>query len=403
MTTSSNITQYRITGASWLDVATGEYSQRDLLIGAGNILHDDGRDATHIDASGLTAMFGLWDCHAHAGGLMYDPDARGFFEGVPERTIRAGENFRQAMNMGITGVRCVGDADEIDLAWGSAFAAGSSAGPRVTGAGRGIRTTCGHGTSYPRVHTQLDAELVADGPDAMAKAVRSLVERGAQWIKIMLTGGLASPHETAEAGQFTVDELEKVMEVAALRGIPVAAHCGGDEQAIIFSELGGRSVEHGYMLTEKAASVMARNGTWLVPTIGVTHDQEYIKAQGWPDHAASRSRELMPLHASALHACIDAGVKIALGADLNPIGVRYHRELELLETVGMDRRSILRAASVGGRDLNGFGDQSMPDPGAAADLLFLEDDPMVSPGTLKEPALVISYGRIVGDRLALAS
>jgi len=237
MTTSSNTPEYRIRGASWLDVETGERSARDLLIGAGSVLYDDGRDATLIDASGLTAMFGLWDCHVHAGGMMYDPDARGFFEGVPERTIRAGENFREAVNMGITGVRCVGDADEIDLAWSSAYAAGSSAGPRVRGAGRGIRTTCGHGTSYPRVHTQLDAELIVDGPDAMSKAVRSLVERGAHWIKIMLTGGLASPHETADAGQFTKDELDKVMEVAKLRGIPVAAHCGGDEQAIIFSEL----------------------------------------------------------------------------------------------------------------------------------------------------------------------
>ena len=403
MTTSSNTPEYRIRGASWLDVETGEHSARDLLVGAGSVLYDDGRDATLIDASGLTAMFGLWDCHVHAGGMMYDPDARGFFEGVPERTIRAGENFREAVNMGITGVRCVGDADEIDLAWSSAYAAGSSAGPRVRGAGRGIRTTCGHGTSYPRVHTQLDAELIVDGPDAMSKAVRSLVERGAHWIKIMLTGGLASPHETAEAGQFTKDELDKVMEVAKLRGIPVAAHCGGDEQAIIFSELGGRSVEHGYTLTEKAAAVMARNGTWLVPTIGVTHDQEYIEAQGWPDHAANRSRELLPLHASALHACIDAGVKIALGADLNPIGVRYHRELELLETAGMDRRSILRAASVGGRDLNGFGDGSTPEPGAVADLLLLEDDPMVSLDTLREPALAMSHGRVVADRLALES
>jgi len=148
---------------------------------------------------------------------------------------------------------------------------------------------------------------------------------------------------------------------------------------------------------------MARNGTWLVPTIGVTHDQEYIKAQGWPDHAANRSRELLPLHASALHACIDAGVKIALGADLNPIGVRYHRELELLETAGMDRRSILRAASVGGRDLNGFGDGSTPEPGAVADLLLLEDDPMVSLDTLREPALAMSHGRVVADRSALES
>ena len=145
----------------------------------------------------------------------------------------------------------------------------------------------------------MEAELIVDGPSAMARAVRRQVERGAQWIKIMLTGGLYSPHEAASDGQFTEAELAVLMEVANQRRIPVAAHCGGTEPAVAFSGLGGRSIEHGYELDERAAEVMARNGTWLVPTLGVTHDQEYIAAEGWPEHAAARSRELMPAHAAA--------------------------------------------------------------------------------------------------------
>ena len=389
----------RIRGASWLDTSTGETVVRDLLVADGVIRKEDGRRAAAIDGSGLTAMFGLWDCHAHAGGLMYDPDATGYFEGAPDRTIRAGENFRQAAEMGVTGVRCVDEADDLDLAWGRAYASGTTLGPRVTGAGRGIRTTGGHGTAFPRVYTQMGAELIVDGPDAMARAVRRQVERGAQWIKIMLTGGLYSPHEAADEGQFTQAELSTLMEVANQRHIPVAAHCGGTEPAIAFSELGGRSIEHGYMLDERAAEAMARNGTWLVATIGVTHDQEYIQSQGWPEHAANRSRELMPVHAAALHACIEAGVEIAVGADLNPIGPRFHRELEMLERAGMDRRSVLHAASVSGRALNGFGAWSSPDPGAVADLILVEEDPMSSLDTLKEPVVVITHGRVVASRL----
>ena len=75
----------------------------DLLIENGVFQTEDGRPADTVDGSGLTAMFGLWDCHAHAGGLMYDPDAAGYFEGAPDRTIRAGQNFRQAVEMGVTG------------------------------------------------------------------------------------------------------------------------------------------------------------------------------------------------------------------------------------------------------------------------------------------------------------
>ncbi len=385
----------RIRGASWLDTSTGETVVRDLLVEDGVIRKEDGRRAAAIDGSGLTAMFGLWDCHAHAGGLMYDPDAAGYFEAAPDRTIRAGENFRQAAEMGVTGVRCVDEADDLDLAWGRAYAAGTTLGPRVVGAGRGIRTTGGHGTAHPRVYTQMKAELIVDGPDAMARAVRRQVERGAQWIKIMLTGGLYSPYEAADEGQFTEAELATLMEVANQRGIPVAAHCGGTAPAIAFSERGGRSIEHGYQLDEQAAEVMARNGTWLVATIGVTHDQEFIEAEGWPEHAAVRSRELMPVHAAALHACIEAGVPVAVGADLNPIGPRFHRELEMLERAGMDRRAVLHAASVGGRALNGFGDCSTPDPGAVADLILVEENPMSSLDTLKEPVVVITHGRLV--------
>ncbi|MXZ30631.1 MAG: amidohydrolase family protein [Acidimicrobiia bacterium] len=390
----------RIRGADWLDVASGETAPRDLLVDDGTLCHDDGREAVTVDAAGLTAMFGLWDCHSHPGGLMYDNAGVGFFEGLADRTIRAGENFAGAVTAGVTGVRCLDEADELDLAWGRAYAAGTSLGPRVTGAGRALRTTAGHGTCYPRHYTGMNMELVCDGPDAMAKAVRRQLERGAQWIKVMLTGGLYSPHETCDGGQFTVAELDAVMEVANLRGIPVAAHCGGAEVAIAFSERGGRSVEHGYLLNEEAAAVMAANGTWLVPTVGVTHDQEYIEAEQWPKHAAERSREVMPGHAEALKMCIAAGVRIAVGADLNPIGERLHRELEMMERAGMDRRSVLHAASVGGRQLNGFGGASAPVPGAAADLILTEENPMESLSTLRSPRLVVSHGRPAAGALA---
>ena len=392
----------RIRGVSWFNVELGQSTPCDLLVDGGVIQAPDGRPATDLDASGLTAMFGLWDCHAHPGGLMYDNAGVGFFEGSPERTIRAGENFTAAVAAGVTGVRALDEADDLDLAWGRTYAAGTTPGPRVTGAGRAIRTTAGHGTCFPRHYTGVEAELVCDGPDAMAWAVRRQVERGAQWIKLMLTGGLYSPHETADGGQFTTAELDTVMEVANLRGIPTAAHCGGSEVAVAFAARGGRSVEHGYMLNEEAAAAMARNGTWLVPTVGVTHDEEYIEAEGWPRHAAERAKELRGGHAEALQMCIAAGVPIAAGADLNPIGVRLHRELEMMERAGMDRLSVLYAATVGGRRLNGLGDAAEPRPGAAADLIVLAGNPMDSLAALRRPLLVVSHGRPVAGDLATA-
>lgn len=387
----------RIRGAEWFDVATGSTSRTDLLVRDGVFVPDDGAPAEEIDASGTIAMFGLWDCHAHPGGLMYDPDGTGWFESPADRTIRAGLNLQQAARMGITGVRCVDETDGIDLAWSRWFARGDALGPRVLGAGRGIRTTAGHGTRYPRSYTRLEGEAVADGPTEMMRAVRTELERGAHWIKIMLTGGLMSEHETVDGGQFSDDELTALMGMANLREIPVAAHCGGSGPAIRFSELGGRSIEHGYRLDEEAAAVMAANGTWLVPTVSVTHDQEYIAAEGWPEHAAARSREAMPVHADALQACIAAGVRIAVGADLNPIGPRLHRELAMLERAGMGRLSVLQAATVGGRALNGLGEATTPEPGADADVIFVSASPVDDLSVLAEPRLVIAAGRVVHD------
>lgn len=384
--------RWQLKGATWLDVATGETGRRDLAISEGTIVAE-ASDATVVDASGLTALFGLWDCHTHPGGLMYDLDATGYFEAAPDRTIRAGENLQQAARMGVTGIRAVDEADEIDLAWSKAYALGAPAGPRVTGAGRGIRTTAGHGTAFPRRFTQLHAELVVDGATEVARAVRLLVERGAHWVKAMLTGGLYSPHETVDGMQFTDAELASLMEVAHQRGIPVAAHCGGSDAAIAFAQLGGRSVEHGYALDERAAKAMADAGTWLVPTLSVTHDREFIEAEGWPEHAANRAKASAPGHAEALHACIEAGVRIAVGADLNPIGPRLHRELEMMERAGMDRRSVLEAATVGGRALNALGEASTPEPGAAADLILVEGDPMADLGVLRAPQMVLAHGR----------
>ena len=140
---------------------------------------------------------------------------------------------------------------------------------------------------------------------------------------------------------------------------------------------------------------MAKNGTWFVPTIGVTHDFEMMERDGWPEHAKNRAQEAAKRHAESLKACLDAGVKIATGADLNPIGPRLHAEIRMLERAGMDRLSVLHAASVGGRELNGLGAESRPSRGASADLIFLEKNPIEVPVTLESPQLVFTNNRLL--------
>lgn len=383
-------------GGRVLDVGTGETRQQDVAVANGLVVAaDNASGAEVIDVDGLTICFGLWDCHAHPGSLMYDPGARGYFDGAAEWSVRAGANLLEAARMGITGVRALSEPDGIDIAWSRAFRDGLVAGPRLMCAAQAIRTTGGHGTAYPRRHLRVEAELVCDGPVEMTRAVRRLVENGAHWVKVMLTGGLYSEHETVDGGQLTADELRALVATATDKGVPVAAHCGSARWATLFAELGGRSVEHGYALDEGAAAAMAKAGTWLVPTISVTHDVELMDADSWPEHARERALGTAPGHADAVHACLAAGVRLAIGADLNPIGPRLHAELRALEQIGLDRLTVLRAATAGGRELNGLGAETAPRPGSVADLILLEGNPLDGLSVLARPVGVMAFGRFI--------
>ncbi len=393
---------YLIHGAEVLDAATGEATRRDLAIVDGHVAEiARAGDAVDIDGQGLTICFGLWDCHAHPGSLMYDLTGRSYFEPAAEWAVRAAANLFEAASMGITGVRTLSEPDGVDLAWRDAFRSGSVRGPRLRCAAQPIRTTGGHGSAYPRQHTRVDAEVICDGPVEMARGVRQLVERGADWIKVMLTGGLYSKHETVDGGQLTEEELGALVATATDKGLPVAAHCGSARWATVFARLGGRSVEHGYALDEAAARAMAEAGTWLVPTVGVTHDVELMEADNWPPHARERAAAVAPGHAEAIRACLEAGVRLAIGADLNPIGPRLHAELRLLEGIGIDRLTLLHAATVGGRALNGLGDATEPVPGTVADLLLLPGSPLDGLDVLGRPAAVFAFGRPIAGSLKL--
>jgi len=385
-----------IRGGHVIDTATGEAAAADIGVSRGVVVPvDDVDDPVTIDAGGRHVLFGLNDVHAHPGGLMYDPCGHGYFENLADRTVRAGENLLEAVSMGVTGVRAVGEAEGADVAWSRAFASWAFPGPRLSCAGPIIRTTGGHGTAFPREYMHVRPDLIGDGADAMRRAVRYLGERGVDWIKICLTGGLFSAHESVDGGQLSVDELAAVMTTARERALPVAAHCGSARHAEEFARQGGRSVEHGYALDEASVKVMAECGCFLVPTIGVTHDMDLIVGDGWPDHARIRAEQTAPGHADAVRAAIEAGVRIACGADLNPIGPRLHAELRILESIGIDRLTVLHAATSGGRELLGLGASTCPASGDAADLIVVDGDPLADLDVLRTPSTVIVHGRTI--------
>lgn len=385
-----------IAGGSVLDVATGERTRRDVGVRDGRVVEPSevSRDAVVLDAGDATVLYGMWDCHNHPGSLMHDPTGESYFEAAPARAMRVIANLSDALRAGITGVRVLGEVDEIDIALADATSRGELVGPRVMPSGRTLHTTGGHGVVYPRDQMRSQYFDKVDGADAIRRSVRSHVEHGAKWIKVCLTGGLFSAHEAVDDAQFDDEEIQVLLATASSRSIPVAAHCGSPRIAEKFARLGGRSIEHGYFLDEAAAKVMAENGVWLTPTISVSHDEAMMVADGWPPHAIERAREVAARHREALHACLEAGVRISIGVDLNPVTVRFHRELELLESAGVSRLEVLRAATAGGRELNGLGAGTAPSAGDAADLIVVEGDPVDGLDALKQVRHVVAHGRV---------
>lgn len=390
-----------IQGGEVLDVATGERIRRDVGVRDGRIVDAaELVDAVTVDARSATVLFGLWDCHAHPGSLMHDPTGGSYFETTPARAMRAVANLGDALRAGVTGVRVLGETDDIDIAMAQATESGELIGPRIVPSGLTLHTTGGHGQVYPRDFMRVRYFDKVDGPDSIRRSVREHVEHGAKWIKVCLTGGLFSQHESVDDTQLDDEELETLLATAQSRNIPVTAHCGSPRIAERFARLGGRSVEHGYFLDDAAAQAMAEHGVWLIPTISVSHDVEMMRADGWPEHAIERAQEVAERHREALHACLRAGVRIAIGADLNPIATRLHREMELLEAAGMSRLEVLRAATAGGRELNGYGSSTAPTGGDIADLIVVDGDPLDDTAVLSSPRHVIAHGRVATGGIA---
>ena len=169
---------------------------------------------------------------------------------------------RATVEAGVTTVRLTGERGHVDLAVKRAIDRGDFVGPRIFSAGEQVQVTGGHG-SQP--------ETVAnDGPAAFRQAVRKEIRAGASWIKIAISGGIATPGGDIAASYMTTDELEAVTDIAHRHGVRVTAHSGSPAATADAIRAGIDCIEHGYFLTEEDFRMMRANDVWYVPTILVS-------------------------------------------------------------------------------------------------------------------------------------
>ncbi|MBB4683778.1 metal-dependent hydrolase family protein [Amycolatopsis jiangsuensis] len=349
-----------------------------------------GADTT-VAVGGRTLMPGLIDLHVHIWAA--DLDVTRLAQQPTEYySLFAARFLQTSLDHGFTTLR---DAGGTDAGYARAIERDWLAAPRFFHSGRYISQTGGHGDfragsqqdltgceCCPPRHERFTA--IADGADAVRRAVREEFRRGARAIKIMASGGVASPSDPIDALQFTDDEIRAAVDEATMRGSYVFAHCHPDAAIRRASELGVRCIEHATFLTPETAEVLARNGTFAVPTLAVVKALEDDGlALGLPE--ASR-RKLAGTYDAMLHALSllnAAGVKTGFGTDL--LGAHHVRqgiEFELRAEVLDPHDILLSATSVAAEILQQEGRLGVIAPGAHADLLVVDGDPLTDIGVL---------------------
>ena len=275
-----------------------------------------------------------------------------------------------------------------------------------------LSQTGGHGdTAAPSNHPRLSAcgidttgfAHVADGPDAVRRAAREELKGGADQIKVMAGGGVASPNDPIDMTQYTEAELRAAVEEAAARRTYVMAHAYIPESIVRAARAGVRSIEHGNLLDAESARVMAEHGCFLVPTL-VTYDQIAERARS----SASRRRACAsstPCSAPARWRSSTPSTPACASASAPTCSARpttaQSKELRLRAEV-QSPLDVLRSATLVNAELLGrAGELGVIAPGAAADLLLVDGDPLadldVLAGQGERIDLIVRGGEIVHD------
>ena len=376
-----------------LDPASGETTR-----GGATVLIEDGRitkrgarkgigapkDATTIDAEGLTLLPGLIDCHVHLGS-----PGTGLNLGERLATpssldiLTCVESCRKTLAAGFTTVR---DAGGTPQGVRMAVERGLFPGPRMRLAIQILSQTGGHadshfpcGASVPLMNVPEIPESVVDGVEPMRKRVRELIRAGADWIKLCTSGGVLSPGDAPHHATFTLEEIRAAVEEAATQGRQVMAHAQANAGIKNALKGGVKTIEHGIWLDDDAIEMMLDGDRRLVPTLVAPQWVIRHAENGrMPAYAAEKGRAVVADHSESIRQAIEARVKIAFGTDT---GVGPHgsnaEELLLLNRLGLEPLECIRSATLVAADTIGLGGRAgCLDEGAFGDLIGVAGDPL---------------------------
>ena len=365
-------------------------------------------DATVIDLSKYTVLPGLIDAHTHIFLQGEDPAEGGYDVQLLKyplafRAARATVSARRALEQGFTTIR---DMETEGAGYGDvgikmAIERGYILGPRMFAATRAISTTGGYPLEgyAPEIEVPKGAQLI-DGPIEARKAAREQLDHGADWIKVYMThrSWVGKNGELVSQPTLTVEELRAIVDETHGWGKKVACHSYGGIGMQRALDGGCDSIEHGLMLSDAQVAQMIKQGTWLCPTLNIYY-MDWAPADT-PE--GQRDRKRVSEHEASFRRALAAGVKIAFGTDVggfswtDPIAAEFSRMVEL----GMTPMQAIQAATSRAAELlERTGQLGVIAPGAYADVVAVDGDPLANVKVLENVGFVMKDGKVFKNEL----
>jgi imidazolonepropionase-like amidohydrolase len=364
-----------------------------------------------IDLGDATLSPGFMDAHTHLTfdftGNFNERRLKLLELNVSELAFMAIPNARATVEAGFTTVRDLGSRfggsrDFVDVSLRNAIANGIIMGPRMLVATYGIGATGGHFDDTAGFRDFLFgrepdySDGIADGPDAIRKAVRFQIKNGADVIKAAVSGGVLSMTDEVDTPQFTAAEMAALVDETHRLRKKIAVHCHGDQAAREAVEAGVDSIEHGSFLKPETLQLMKTKGTYLVATLMAT---EWImgKIDSYPTVLQGKARAAGAARTEMFRNAVKLGVKIGFGTDsaVYPHG-QNAKEFKLMVDLGMPPLEALRAATSADAELFGIAQKvGTLEKGKLADIVAIAGDPTADITATERVSFVMKEGKIV--------
>jgi imidazolonepropionase-like amidohydrolase len=340
-------------------------------------------DMAALDLSDRFVMPGLIDCHSHASIVPGLGDQLGqLCRGPVPQALAATRNLRQDLAAGTTTMRLMGEEHFIDVELRDAIEAGTIPGPRLLIAGRGLAANNGHGRALASY----------DGVDEVRRGARENLRRGANHVKIFVTGGVSSPGTMPTSSAYTREEIRAAVEEADRVGTYAAAHAHGGPGLRLAVQEGAGTIEHAALADDEDIALMIEKRVWLICTFAIfMHPNGIEQGDGRRPAIMDKMRWARRVVAETFPRHLASGVRFACGTDSVHGAMPF--ELQTLVRLGVPPRDALLAGTRWGAEACRIDkDVGTLQPGKRADLIAIDGDPLKDMAAMERVCTVVKDG-----------